>query len=232
MRLRQAHALFTTANALEAAGIGIEMHPFDVDEYTSRHVTSDHMTGFAEYTDPDNPTRNARIYNIDIYPGPTDDEIAVYVTFGLGPDGEPLLSEAFPALARSEYSDVYEDRSAAVVEVVTAAINEHEKPYVAAYQQRAGEDTAVSIDDDFQAHLNQLDNTLGPLADTAARTRRIKQNRAALHADLATIRETLAYARTQHTAMSQHLNDATTSLARARQTLNRIEQRFAEEDDQ
>jgi len=138
MRLRQAHALITTAAALEAAGIGIEMHPFDVDEYAAPHITSDYMTGFVEFNDPDHPTDHTRIYNIDIYPGPTDYAIAVYVRFGLGPDGVPLLAMAFEASCRAEDSDAYEHGTAEIVDLVVAAIRDHEKPFEAAYAQRVG----------------------------------------------------------------------------------------------
>ncbi|GAB2696514.1 hypothetical protein [Kitasatospora kifunensis] len=136
MRLRQAHALITTAAALEAAGIGIEMHPFDVDEYTAPHITTDHMTGFAEYNDPDNPDRDTRIYNIDIYPGPTDYSIAVYVTFGLGTDATPLLSRAFEAAPKAENANTYEHPIAEIADLVVTAIRDHEKPFEAAYAAR------------------------------------------------------------------------------------------------
>lgn len=136
MRLRQAHALITTAAALEAAGIGIEMHPFDVDEHTAPHITSDHMAGFVEYNDPDNPTGHTRIYNIDIYPGPTDYSIAVYVTFGLGPDGPPLLARAFEASPKAGGSNTYEHGTAEIADLVVAAIRNHERPFDAAYASR------------------------------------------------------------------------------------------------
>lgn len=146
MRLRQAHALITTAAALEAADIGIEMHPFDVDEYTAPHITSDHMTGFAEFNDPDNPTGDTRIYNIDIYPGPTDDEIAVYVRFGLGPDETAVLAHAFEASSRAENSDAYGHGTAEIVDLVVAAIRDYEKPFEAAYGQRAAAQTCPTCD--------------------------------------------------------------------------------------
>lgn len=133
MRLRQSHALITTAAALETAGIGIEMHPFDIDEYTAPHITCDHMTGSVEYSDP------TRIYNIDIYPELDDNEIGVYVTFGLGPDRLPLFQQAFEVQAKREDSDTYDDISPGIVAQVIAAIRDHEKPYEAAYAARAGQ---------------------------------------------------------------------------------------------
>ncbi|MFJ9771192.1 hypothetical protein ACIRVF_08105 [Kitasatospora sp. NPDC101157] len=135
MRLRQAHALITTSAELEAAGIGIEMHPFDAE---APHTIPDHMTGSVEYNDPDNPTRDTRTYNIDVYPGPTDDEIGVYVSFGLGVGGSPVLDRTFEALSKAEDADSYDHGTSDIASLVVAAIREHEKPFEAAYEARTG----------------------------------------------------------------------------------------------
>ncbi|MGW2371721.1 hypothetical protein [Kitasatospora sp. NPDC001683] len=135
MRLRQAHALIATAAELEAAGIGIEMFPFDAE---ASHITTDHMTGVVEYSDPDNPPRNTRSYNIDIYPGTTDDEIGVYVSFGFALDGSPVLDRTFEVLSKAEDADSYEHGTSEIASLVVAAIREHEKPFETAYEARAG----------------------------------------------------------------------------------------------
>jgi len=139
MRLRQAHALITTAAALEAAGIGINMHPFDVDENTAPHVTSDHMTGYAEFNDPDNPDYDTRTYNIDITPGPDDDEITIRVKFGYDPDGPFLMTYTCDVPPRAENSDSYDHGTYVAAHMVTSVIRHNEKPFEAAYAARTGQ---------------------------------------------------------------------------------------------
>ena len=141
MRLRQAHAIIEAAAALEAAGLDFELGPFDYDRYgTAPSITDDHMTGFTEFNDPDKPGRNARIYNIDLTPGPDDHRVTVHLKFGFGDDGRVLLHEAFDVSQTSNGDDESGFRGlvgARIAELAARAVREHEKPYVAAYEERA-----------------------------------------------------------------------------------------------
>lgn len=71
MRLRQAHAILEAVTALEACGLGFELHPLHHDfPGTPPHITCDSMSGYTEpapttttsrHTSPSvsAPTRNA-----------------------------------------------------------------------------------------------------------------------------------------------------------------------------
>lgn len=139
MRLRQAHAILEAATALEASGLGFELAPLHHDfpgNLTS--ATHDSMTGGTDFTDPDKDGLDARSYNVTIRPGPDDDHIEATVTFGLGPDPDCLLYTK-----RSVALNVREEErfrglvGAQLAEKIVDIVREHEKPYRAAYEERA-----------------------------------------------------------------------------------------------
>jgi hypothetical protein len=145
MRLRQAHAILEAATALEAVGLDIEMYPFDYDEPGSA-VRVDHMTGGAEYADPDTPGRNARAYNIDLVPTRDGQHIEVNLTYGLGPDADCLLYSKHNITG--EDPDVPRFRGligAKIAERVAEEIRKHEQPYRDAYKQRSGKTWSNSV---------------------------------------------------------------------------------------
>ena len=145
MRLRQAHAILEAATALEAAGLGIDMYPFDHDEPGSA-VRVDHMTGFVEYADPDTPGRNARVYNIDLNPTRDGQHVEVYLTYGLGPDGDCLLYSKHNVTG--EDPEVPRFRGlvgARIAERVAEEIRKSEQPYRDAYEQRSGKTWSNSV---------------------------------------------------------------------------------------
>ncbi|HSE05974.1 MAG TPA: hypothetical protein VLK35_17635 [Methylomirabilota bacterium] len=139
MRLRQAHAILEAATALEAIGLGFELHPLHHD-YPGNLTTfgRDAMSGGAEISDPDDPDgANYRAYGIEITPGPDDDTIEAHLTLGFGPDPESLLY--------SKYSVAMDEREeerfrglvgATLAEKIAETVREHEKPYRAAYEER------------------------------------------------------------------------------------------------
>lgn len=101
MRLRQAHAILETATALEACGLGIEMHPFDHDGPGNHdRYGDDYMTGGCEFSDEHG--RQTRIYNIHVYPGSGTSRISAKVTFGLGADPMMLLHSEYGVTAPDE----------------------------------------------------------------------------------------------------------------------------------
>lgn len=138
MRLHQAHAILEAVTALEAAGLGFELQPLHYGfPGTPPSVTRDGMSGFAEFTDPDMGDLNARIYSVDVLPGPDDDHIEAHLTFGLGPDPESLLYSKW-----SVATDVTEDErfrglvGARLAEKIAEVVRDHEKPYRDAYEAR------------------------------------------------------------------------------------------------
>lgn len=140
MRLRQAHAILEAAAALEAAGLGFELWPFDHDsEGANPHITDDQMTGFAEFNDPDTPDRNTRNYGIDLKPGPEDDTIEVYLTFNF--DDCLLYSKRSVAQpARDDDGSSFRGLvGAQIAEEVADIVRQHEKAYQVAYAQRTTE---------------------------------------------------------------------------------------------
>ena len=138
MRLRQAHAILEAATALEAAGLGFELWPLQYDfPGAPRTASVDKMSGYTEFTDPDREGRDARIYNIDIGPGPDDDTIEASLTFGLGPDPEFLLYSKWSVATDTDAPERFRGLvGAKLAEEITNTVREHEKPYRAAYEER------------------------------------------------------------------------------------------------
>lgn len=140
MRLRQAHAILEAVTALEAAGLGFELQPYHYDfPGTPRNVTRDSMSGFTEITDPDDAEGgNARTYNVDILPGPDDDTIEAYLTYGLGPDPESILYSKYSVALDVQEAERFRGLvGASVAEKITGAVRAHEEPFRAAYEERA-----------------------------------------------------------------------------------------------
>ncbi|WP_306317232.1 MULTISPECIES: hypothetical protein [unclassified Streptomyces] len=140
MRLRQAHAIFEAATALEAAGLGFELWPLHHDvPGTAPHITRDMMNGFAEFTDPDTPGRQARIYNIDIMPGPDDDTIEASLTYGGGPDPQSLLYSKYSVAMNVQEAERFRALvGAQLAERVVEEVLKHERPFRSTYEERSG----------------------------------------------------------------------------------------------
>lgn len=123
MDLRQAHAILTAAHTLETADLGITMHPFDhthpgnLDSYGD-----DYMTGCAEYANANG--RAARVYNIDLYPGPKHGHVTARVETGFAGTGYVLLHHSVPVTAGPETFDEAPARTLA--ERITSVIKEYE----------------------------------------------------------------------------------------------------------
>lgn len=101
MDLRQAHAILATARVLEAADLGIEMHPFDhAAPGNLNSYGDDYMTGCAEYTNSDG--RGARVYNIDLYSGPEQGQVTARVESGFADTGYVLLHSSVHMPSGSE----------------------------------------------------------------------------------------------------------------------------------
>ncbi|MFI9598922.1 hypothetical protein ACIHCX_03405 [Streptomyces sp. NPDC052043] len=140
MRLRQAHAILEAAIALEASGLGVEMVPFDYDKPGSC-VDVDHMTGFAEFTDPDTPGRDARTYNIDLKPSSDGKHVEVYLTYGFDPDGGCLLYGKRSVAGEDPDEPRFRGLVGAdIAERVVEEIRKHEQSFRAAYEERSGKE--------------------------------------------------------------------------------------------
>lgn len=138
MRLRQAHAIIEAATALQSAGLGFELFPFDHDKPEAYPVPDDYMTGYAEFNDPDNPTGNTRTYNLDLTPGPDDRTVSARVVFDYA-DCDVLLDEQFDVSAPDEEGEAFRGLvGASIAECVVRVVTEHEEPHRAAYRRRAG----------------------------------------------------------------------------------------------
>lgn len=141
MRLRQAHAILEAATALEAAGLGIELWPFDHDRDDAVDVLGDdYMTGYTEITDPDHPDDNARAYNINLTPCADGHRIAATVAFGFGNDAPCLKYEEVDVWVAHDDAEVPKFKGlagGALAERIADLIREHEKPFEAAYEERA-----------------------------------------------------------------------------------------------
>lgn len=124
MDLRQAHAILTAATALEQADLGITMHPFDHTAPGNRDsYGDDYMTGYAEYANANG--RAARVYNIDLYPGPARGHVTARVETGFAGTGYVLLHHSVPVTAGPETFDEAPARTLA--ERITSVIKEYEK---------------------------------------------------------------------------------------------------------
>jgi len=140
MRLRQAHAILETCTALEAAGLGIEMYPFDYDEPGhTRPSDGDQMTGGCEFSDPDTAGRNARSYNIYLKASRDGRHIEASVTYSLGPDDDSVLYSRWSVPA----GDPDRPRFHGLVGAQLAAriveeIRKYDQPYRTAYEARSG----------------------------------------------------------------------------------------------
>jgi len=140
MRLRQAHAILEAVTALEACGLGFELWPYhhDFPGNTSRDKR-DKMSGYAEITDPDDPDgAHHRTYNIDLMPGPDDDSIEASLTVGLDLDPESLLYSKWSVAVEEREEERFRGLvGAQLAEKIAEVVREHEKPYRAAYEERA-----------------------------------------------------------------------------------------------
>lgn len=138
MRLRQAHAILEAATALEAAGLGFQLQPFHHDYPGNiRNTRRDSMSGGTDITDPDMGDSNARSYNVDLLPGPDDDHIEAYLTFGLGPDPECLLyTKRSVALEVREAERFRGLVGAQLAEKIAETVRAHEEPFRTAYEER------------------------------------------------------------------------------------------------
>ena len=139
MRLRQAHAILEAATALEAAGLGFELWPLHHDFPGNTSLTArDRMSGFTQFTDPDMDGREARTYNIDVLPGPDDDSIEASLTYGLGSDPASLLYSKYSvAMEAVEAERFWGLVGVQLAEKIIEVVREHEKPFQAAYEERA-----------------------------------------------------------------------------------------------
>ena len=138
MRLRQAHAILEAATALEAMGLGFELGPLQYD-YPGNLVPSgrDAMSGGTEFSDPDMDGYEARVYNIDILPGPDDDHIEAHLTLGVGPDPESLLYSKYSVAMDASKAERFRSLVGAQLAAdIADKVREHEQPYRAAYEQR------------------------------------------------------------------------------------------------
>ncbi|MFI6560416.1 hypothetical protein [Streptomyces sp. NPDC050534] len=141
MRLRQAHAILETATALEAAGIGFELFPFDHDrDDLVRPPADDYMTGYAEFNDPDHGDSHTRTYHINIEPHPDGRRISATLTFGYGNDAPCLKCEAVTVWMEHDEAENPSFRGlvgAGLANRIADAVREHEKPFRAAYEERS-----------------------------------------------------------------------------------------------
>ncbi|MFI7293975.1 hypothetical protein [Streptomyces sp. NPDC050121] len=130
MRLRQAHAILEAVTALEACGLGFELHPLHHDfPGNRRDLTRDRMSGYTEIDDVDDPEgSNPRAYNVDLQPGPDDDHIEAYLTLGLGPDPECLLYSKYSvALDPGEDERFRGLVGAAIAQKIADTVRKHEQ---------------------------------------------------------------------------------------------------------
>ncbi|MFK0154144.1 hypothetical protein ACIQVK_18985 [Streptomyces sp. NPDC090493] len=141
MRLRQAHAILEAATALQAAGLGIKLWPVDHDRKDLVPAPDDdYITAYTEITDPDHPDNNPRTYHINLTPCADAHRIAVTVTFGYGPDAPVLKYEEINVWVEHDEAEVPEFKGlagAAMAGRIAELIREHEKPFRAAYEERA-----------------------------------------------------------------------------------------------
>jgi hypothetical protein len=130
MRLRQAHAILEAVTALEAAGLGFELHPLHHGfPGNRRDLKQDRMSGYTEISDPDDPEGSrARAYNVDLQPGPDDDHIEAYLTLGIGPDPECLLYSKYSvALDPNEDEHFRGLVGASIAEKIIETVRKHEQ---------------------------------------------------------------------------------------------------------
>src|SRR5579859_2845081 len=102
MRLRQAYAMFQVAEMLAAAGVGdgFEGFPQDFDDPTllGNGEPDDFLCIWTDITDPDNPRRDARHYEVNLRAVPDSFEVHADLTYGMGPVDEEyavLLADVF-----------------------------------------------------------------------------------------------------------------------------------------
>lgn len=140
MRLRQAHAILEAVTALEACGLGFELWPHHHDFPGNASPTArDRMSGYTEILDPDDPEgANHRHYCIDIQPGPDDDTIEAHLGLGMGPDPEPLLYAKWSVALDAQEAERFRGMvGASLAEKIVETVREHEKPFLAAYEERS-----------------------------------------------------------------------------------------------
>lgn len=141
MRLRQAHAILETAAALQAAGLGFEIFPFDHDrDDLIRPPADDYLTGYAEFNDPDHGGSYTRTYHVNIEPHPDGHRISATVTFGYGADAPCLRYEVVTVWMAHDEGENPSFRGlvgAGLADRIADAVREHEKPFRTAYEERA-----------------------------------------------------------------------------------------------
>jgi hypothetical protein len=141
MRLRQAHAILEAATALEASGLGFELFPFDSDrDDLIGPPDDDYMTGYTEFNDPDHGDSHTRSYHINIEPHPDGRRISATLTFGYGPDAPCLKHEVVTVWMAYDESENPAFRGlvgAGLADRIAETVREHEKPFRAAYEERA-----------------------------------------------------------------------------------------------
>lgn len=134
MRLRQAHAILDIGAALLASALDFDLSPFDHEDSI---YPVDRLAGCVEFTDPDIPDRNSRIYNVNLHPGPGESEITVELDYGLEPDGPVLYDRRFFVGPRMDSDESFAvGLGVHVADQIVAAIREHERPFEAAYAAR------------------------------------------------------------------------------------------------
>ena len=123
MDIRQAHTILT-ATTLVQGWLGITMYPFDHAAPGNRDsYGDDYMTGCAEYANADG--RAARVYNIDLYPGPERGHVTARVETGFAGTGYVLLHHSVPVTAGPETFD--ETPARTLAERITSVIQNYEK---------------------------------------------------------------------------------------------------------
>jgi hypothetical protein len=137
MRLRQAQAILAAGAAVEALGLGFEMHPFDGDREGAIPEDGEYLTGFTEITDPDRPVNHPRTYHFDVHPGPGEFEISVHLSEGYGDDAPILLCQSFDVSSPDETGESFREGVAEeIAGLVGAAVRVYEVPFEAEYQER------------------------------------------------------------------------------------------------
>lgn len=146
MRLRQAYAMFQVAELLAAAGVGdgFEGFPQDFDDADlapwARDV-DDFLIVWTDVMDPDTPGRHARHYEVDVRAVSGTFDVIVRLSYGLGPaddDDAVLFEGVFSTFLPGGEPEFQHEASGDIARQVLAALAEHEAPYVAEYQRRAG----------------------------------------------------------------------------------------------
>lgn len=128
MRIRQAHALITAAQTLEALDIaqsdeGYKFFPFDRDNPENiGHPDDDYITGSIEF--PTYSAQPARNYDIELRPGPDDRSVIAEVRLDRRP-GTVVFHQYFQTRAPAD-SDRFANTGQLISDAVAAAVRDHE----------------------------------------------------------------------------------------------------------